>query len=110
LFHGTVGRFMESIKNAGLKRGSRHHVHLSADKATATSVGSRRGHAVLLIVKAKEMTQDGHDFFVSANGVWLTEHVPSKYIDFASTEWPGKTICGCVNGGAFCPLCYPGVK
>ncbi|MFT5128914.1 MAG: putative RNA 2'-phosphotransferase [Rhodothermales bacterium] len=31
LFHGTVGRFMDSIRGEGLTRGSRHHVHLSEE-------------------------------------------------------------------------------
>src|SRR5438046_3056130 len=34
LFHGTVERFLASILNEGLKKGRRHHVHLSQDVAT----------------------------------------------------------------------------
>src|SRR5580658_2347797 len=30
LYHGTVNRFLESIKAQGLQKMSRHHVHLSA--------------------------------------------------------------------------------
>jgi putative RNA 2'-phosphotransferase len=26
------------------------------------------------------MHRDGHKFYVSANGVWLTESVPSEYL------------------------------
>jgi RNA:NAD 2'-phosphotransferase (TPT1/KptA family) len=26
------------------------------------------------------MTEDGHEFFVSANGVWLTDEVPAQYL------------------------------
>jgi len=33
-------------------------------------------------VRAGEMHRDGYAYFVSDNGVWLTEHVPPKYIDF----------------------------
>ncbi len=29
---------------------------------------------------------DGFQFFLSANSVWLTEHVPSAYIEFDSSE------------------------
>ncbi len=60
----------------------RHHVHLSADATTATKVGERRGEPVILRVQAGRMHQDGHVFFLSANGVWLTEAVPPEYIDF----------------------------
>jgi len=61
---------------------SRHHVHLSKDRETAEKVGERRGSAIVLTIRSEEMSQDGLVFYVSANGVWLTEHVPIKYIDF----------------------------
>ncbi|MGH6933788.1 MAG: RNA 2'-phosphotransferase, partial [Dongiaceae bacterium] len=48
LYHGTVERFIESIRAEGLKRGRRHHVHLSADRETASKVGTRRGAPVVL--------------------------------------------------------------
>lgn len=32
------------------------------------------------------MNKDGHLFFRSANGVWLTEHVPAEYIEFPAQE------------------------
>ena len=81
LYHGTVARFLPSIRREGLRRGQRHHVHLSADRKTASRVGSRRGSPVVLTVEAGQMHADGHPFYRSANGVWLTEQVPPKYID-----------------------------
>ena len=39
LYHGTVDRFLDSIRERGLIRGNRHHVHLSADRETAARVG-----------------------------------------------------------------------
>lgn len=83
LFHGTVQRFLDGIRAEGLVRGSRRHVHLSPDRETAHKVaGRRRGSAVLLTVRAAAMHADGLVFFLSANGVWLTEHVPARYIDY----------------------------
>jgi putative RNA 2'-phosphotransferase len=82
LYHGTVARFLPSIRAAGLLKGKRHHVHLSRDVETATKVGGRRGEAVVLTVVAAGMARDGLVFYVSANGVWLTEHVPPQYIRF----------------------------
>jgi putative RNA 2'-phosphotransferase len=82
LFHGTIGAFLDSIRNQGLVRGKRHHVHLSSLAATASRVGERRGRAVVLEVRALEMAQAGYAFFLSANGVWLTELVPPAYINF----------------------------
>lgn len=81
LFHGTVGRFLGSIREQGLLKGERHHVHLSPDLETATRVGERRGHPILLTVDAKRMYDQGHLFYQSANGVWLTDHVPAEFIE-----------------------------
>lgn len=82
LYHGTVSKFINSIKSDGLKKMSRQHVHLSKDKATAEKVGSRRGIPVILSVRSGAMHRDGYSFFQSDNGVWLTDTVPTHYIDF----------------------------
>ncbi len=82
LFHGTVERFLALIHTDGLKKMSRQHVHLSADLETAAKVGGRRGKPVILIVNAGAMHAAGHAFYRSANGVWLTDHVPSDFIEF----------------------------
>src|SRR3569623_1588140 len=94
LYHGTVDRFLESIRAQGLIKGERHHVHLSADLATAQKVGGRRGKPVVLEVRAGEMSEAGHTFFVSANGVWLTEAVPAAFIAFPSAPTPRHTSGG----------------
>lgn len=80
LYHGTVGKFMDNIMAEGLKKMKRHHVHLSKDVETATKVGSRRGKPVILEVDAAAMHAVGYKFFISANGVWLTDEVPAFYI------------------------------
>ncbi len=80
LFHGTVERFLQSIFKQGLVRGKRHHVHLSKDVETASKVGARRGKPVILQVDSRKMHQDGHKFWLSANGVWLTDAVPPAYL------------------------------
>jgi len=82
LFHGTVERFIPAIKLEGLQKMKRQHVHLSLDKETALKVGSRRGKAIILVVRALEMQNKGHKFYKSENGVWLTDVVPSDFIDF----------------------------
>lgn len=82
LYHGTVDKNLASIKENGLTRQSRQHVHLSADKATALAVGSRYGKPVVLEIKAKEMHKEDHSFYLSENSVWLTGRVPSQYILF----------------------------
>lgn len=82
LYHGTVERFLPSIRGGGLQKGERHHVHLSRDVETATKVGDRRGEAVILAIDAAGMVREGLVFYVSANGVWLTDHVPARFITF----------------------------
>lgn len=82
LYHGTVERFLDSIRRMGLIKGSRRHVHLSADLETAKRVGDRRGSAVILIVRAGEMHGAGREFYVSKNQVWLTDQVPTEFIEF----------------------------
>jgi putative RNA 2'-phosphotransferase len=82
LYHGTAERFLSSIKQQGLLKGQRHHVHLSEQEETADAVGRRYGKPVVLCVASGEMHRQGHLFFRSANGVWLTEHVPARYITF----------------------------
>lgn len=80
LYHGTVERFLPSILKDGLVRGKRHHIHLSKDLETATKVGARRGKPVVLTVDARRMHQDGQKFYLSVNGVWLTDSVPPSYL------------------------------
>ena len=80
LYHGTVGKFLDSIMSDGLKKMNRHHVHLSKDEKTATIVGGRRGKPVILEVDAGAMHAVGYKFYVSVNGVYLTDSVPVFYI------------------------------
>jgi putative RNA 2'-phosphotransferase len=80
LFHGTVARAWVTIRREGLKRGARHHVHLSSDRETAAKVGARRARPVVLSIDAGSMHAAGHTFFRSENGVWLVEHVPVAFL------------------------------
>jgi putative RNA 2'-phosphotransferase len=91
LYHGTVARFLVSIREKGLLKGERHHVHLSASEETARRVGERRGAPVVLVVRAGEMHREGARFFCSANGVWLTDHVPPDRVSFPDVDRPHQT-------------------
>jgi putative RNA 2'-phosphotransferase len=82
LYHGTVAEFLGDISDKGIQRMSRQQVHLSVDKETAVKVGSRRGKPVILVIDSARMHEDGLLFYVSANGVWLTDEVPAKYIKY----------------------------
>lgn len=80
LYHGTYQPVVGAIFKEGLKKMQRHHVHLSTNIKTAENVGSRHGKVVILSVNTKAMQEEGHVFFVSANGVWLTESVPPQFL------------------------------
>ena len=84
LYHGTAIRFLDAIRQNGLQKMARHDVHLSAETKMTLQVGGRHGKPVLLTIRAGDMHRAGHVFRRSANGVWLVEHVPAKYIKFSS--------------------------
>lgn len=86
LYHGTATRFLELIRESGLHSASRQHVHLSSDLVTAEKVGSRHGKPVILTVESGQMARDGHLFYLSENGVWLTEAVPAKYLQMQDAD------------------------
>ena len=86
LYHGTATRFISSIKEKGLIAGNRQHVHLSIDAATAQSVGERHGKPIILEVNSKRMLEDAYKFFLSENGVWLTQKVPVQYLTFSKNN------------------------
>lgn len=80
LYHGTATKNLDSIQASGLDKRNRQHVHLSSDKVTATKVGQRHGKVVILNVRSGDMHRAGHEFYLSKNGVWLTDKVPVEFI------------------------------
>ena len=80
LYHGTSESFGSAIIAQGLLKMSRLYVHLSSDIETAEKVGRRHGKPKIFLVESLKMFNDGYKFFRSVNGVWLTEHVPAKYL------------------------------
>lgn len=80
LYHGTARKSFDSITRHGIKPMSRQWVHMSKDYETAVQVGSRHGEPVILVVNAKKMHEAGIKFYLSENGVWLTEYIDPKYI------------------------------
>jgi len=80
LYHGTGSTAVESILSQGIRKMSRHHVHLSVDIPTARQVGGRHGIPAIFTVDAAAMQRDGHTFYCSANKVWLVDFVPANYL------------------------------
>lgn len=80
LYHGSAAKNATPILAFGLLKMKRHHVHLSLDQATALKVGQRKGNPVLFAIEAAAMHEQGFVFYCSANGVWLTDHVPPQFL------------------------------
>ncbi|MBQ9745519.1 MAG: RNA 2'-phosphotransferase [Clostridia bacterium] len=80
LYHGTGEKYVASIEITGLMPKSRLYVHLSREAETALNVGARHGKPVIFTVDAAKMAAEGYKFYLSANGVWLTKHVPALYL------------------------------
>ena len=81
LYHGTGEKYVSGICKKGLIPRSRLYVHLSEDIETAKKVGARHGTPVVFRIKSGEMHREGFRFYRSVNGVWLTVHVPVKYLE-----------------------------
>ena len=94
LYHGTAASSVDSIMQQGILKGKRLYVHLSETVETATNVGKRHGTPVILRIDAKRMHEDGKTFFLSRNGVWLTEYVHVKYINETTMEENQHTTDG----------------
>jgi putative RNA 2'-phosphotransferase len=92
LYHGTGEKNVENIFKDGIKKMGRHHVHLSDSIKTATDVGARHGKPVVLAINSKKMGEDGFKFYLSENGVWLTDHVPVEYREHGATENVVETL------------------
>ena len=80
LYHGTAIQHEAAILREGLRKMSRHNVHLSADLATACTVGRRHGELAVFVVAAGQLHRAGHSFYQADNGVWLTNEVPPAYL------------------------------
>lgn len=80
LYHGTSTKYLKSIMQEGIKKMNRQYVHLSDNVETARTVGKRHGKPILLQVDSNKMYNDGYDFYLSDNKVWLSNYIPAKYI------------------------------
>ncbi len=80
LYHGTSENAARSIRETGIEKRGRQHVHLSKDSETAFKVGQRHGKPFVFEILAEKMYNDGFEFYLSDNGVWLTDYVPVKYL------------------------------
>ena len=83
LYHGTTQENYHKIIKSSLSKMRRLHVHLSDEIDVAYDVGKRYSkykEPIILEIDSAKMYADGYKFFLSDNGVWLIDEVPSKYI------------------------------
>lgn len=75
--HGTYTKFINSIKQTGLNRMSRTHIHFATGFPSNSNVisGARNSANVFIIIDMEKALDDGIEFFRSSNGVILTEGV-----------------------------------
>ena len=81
LFYATLDRYVGSIMINGLEPRARNHVHLAEDEASAFDDSERTNETIIFKIFSGAMFRDGYHFYQSANGVWLTDKVPNKYLD-----------------------------
>ena len=80
LYHGTAEKYLDSIRQEGIKPQNRIYVHLYTEIDGARSVGARHGKAVVLKVAAAQMANDGFLFYRATDKIWLTLCVPIEYV------------------------------
>lgn len=85
LYHGSASSKTMDIVCEGINKMERNHVHLSVDIDTALKVGRRHckkgEEPVIFRIDADKMFEEGGEFYLSDNGVWLTDHVKSRYFE-----------------------------
>ncbi len=91
LYHGTSPKFLELILNSELKPMSREFLHLSCDLKTAKMVGKRHAKSEpvqIIHIDAKRLYEEGHQFYLSDNNVWLSRDSisPNYFIEIQSLD------------------------
>ncbi|KAJ8503061.1 hypothetical protein ONZ45_g11188 [Pleurotus djamor] len=72
--HGTTLKAWDSIQAQGLSRMQRNHIHLAQGLVDEGVVsGMRNSSQILILIDVPKALNDGIQFFLSANGVVLTE-------------------------------------
>lgn len=80
LYHGTAQKYLDKIRESGIRKMNRLYVHLSKDIETAINVGKRHGQPIVLVINTEAMIKDGFKFYYSNNGVWLCDDIDYSYV------------------------------
>ncbi|KAH9840037.1 KptA family-domain-containing protein [Rhodofomes roseus] len=71
--HGTTRKAWELIQKQGLSKMSRNHIHLAQGVPGSGVISMRNSSQILIYVDVQKALEAGIKFFLSANGVVLTE-------------------------------------
>lgn len=77
VIHGTLSKFWPLIKDQGLKRMTRNHIHFAPGlpKEEGVISGMRGSCDVIIQINMAAAIKDGIQFYISSNSVILTEGV-----------------------------------
>ncbi|KAI0825770.1 KptA family-domain-containing protein [Irpex lacteus] len=80
--HGTNRQAWEKIKHEGLSKMKRNHIHLAQGlPGTGVLSGMRQSSSVFIYVDVEKALQAGLNFYLSSNGVVLSEGDSRGFID-----------------------------
>ncbi|TFK69324.1 hypothetical protein BDN72DRAFT_768167 [Pluteus cervinus] len=71
--HGTTRVAWESIAKQGLSKMQRNHIHLAQGVGADIKSGMRKSSQIFIYINVQKALDDGVKFFLSDNGVVLTE-------------------------------------
>ena len=78
-------RLCEIVKNDSKQRYSfnedKSRIRANQGHSVNVDVGLKAAVPFIYRVRSGEMARDGYVFYLSENGVWLTENVPVKYLE-----------------------------
>lgn len=80
VYHATPITNIKSIKDNGLLKGNRKHVHMSMDKKTAIEAAKRRSNDVITYQITFYGDVDEPKLYKSNNNVYLAETVPYRML------------------------------
>lgn len=99
VIHGTYYNSWEKIKNTGLSRMNRNHIHFAAGEPGENGVisGMRQSCEVMIFINLETALKDGFKFFRSANNVILCAGnedgvIPPKYFVEAVQRNPRQRL------------------
>ena len=81
LYHCTSVSSKNAIYIDGILKEPRQYVQLSANIETTSEADITHGKLLIFRVRALKMHNKNFKFYLNENNVWITEHIPSRYVE-----------------------------